>query len=240
MFQLAIHAAEGLGRDCLESLLRAGRRIEVIAVAETLAELKHAARGVSPQAVLVVDPPADDPDGPTATQHATLWPGAEVLRGSYEAFSSSAAAPTPGTPRVIPLSASADAIADAVTGNLDALEHPTPATNTAVLTSRETRVLRHLAEGLSARESADRLALKSRTIDSHRRRISRKLGLASAAQLTRFAIATGLVAAGHDARHNARQTPDRRPASDPDSVAGPVTESAVRAPNRRRALCRLG
>ena len=229
MFQIVIHAAEGLGRDCLESLLQASGRIDVVAVAATLAELNHAAQGVTPRAVLVVDPPAGGATPPTAPRLAALWPAAEVLRGAYEPAAVPALAPvrpTPDGPRVIQLSADAEAIADAVIGKPDASDTagPRPAAKSAVLTARETRVLRHLAEGLSARESADRLALKSRTIDSHRRSVSRKLGLASTAQLTRFAIATGLVTAGPDGRPACAVKPDRS------------TESAAPESDRRAAL----
>lgn len=63
----------------------------------------------------------------------------------------------------------------------------------ARLTERETTVLRQLALGLSSRDSADVLGLSSRTIDTHRRRISAKLGLDSVAELTKHCIAEGLI-----------------------------------------------
>ena len=57
-------------------------------------------------------------------------------------------------------------------------------------------MLKHLALGRSARESADLLGVSTRTIDGHRRRLSSKLGRASVAELTRYAIATSLIEAG--------------------------------------------
>jgi two-component system response regulator NreC len=62
------------------------------------------------------------------------------------------------------------------------------------LSPRETAVLRLVAEGHTNQEAADRLALSVKTIETHRRRLSDKLGLKSRAQLFRFAIESGLLA----------------------------------------------
>ena len=64
------------------------------------------------------------------------------------------------------------------------------------LNRREVVVLKHLALGNSSRESAGLLGLSSRTVDGHRRRVCDKLGRSGAAQLTRYAIASGLIDAG--------------------------------------------
>lgn len=71
-----------------------------------------------------------------------------------------------------------------------------PARRTAMevrdLTTRETEVLRHLAEGRSNRQIAALLGISVRTVESHRERLHQKLGLRGAAALTRFALAHGL------------------------------------------------
>jgi two-component system response regulator NreC len=61
------------------------------------------------------------------------------------------------------------------------------------LSRREADVLRLLARGHTNQEAADRLALSVKTIETHRRRLSDKLGLKSRAELFRFAVQVGLL-----------------------------------------------
>ena len=61
------------------------------------------------------------------------------------------------------------------------------------LTSREREVLVLIAEGQSNKEIADRLGIGVRTIETHRERIMRRLGIHSVAGLTKYAIANGLI-----------------------------------------------
>jgi DNA-binding NarL/FixJ family response regulator len=58
---------------------------------------------------------------------------------------------------------------------------------------REREVLVAIAEGLSNKEIACRLEVSVRTVETHRERVMRKLNLRGPADLTRFAIAQGLV-----------------------------------------------
>ncbi len=69
------------------------------------------------------------------------------------------------------------------TGGLDAL------------TPRERQVLRLLAAGISTRETAQRLTISPKTVETHRVRIYAKLGCKSAVELTRIAVRTGLIEA---------------------------------------------
>lgn len=61
------------------------------------------------------------------------------------------------------------------------------------LSAREREVLTHIAEGLCNKEIACRLNIGTRTVETHRERLMRKLNIHSIAGLTRFAIAKGLV-----------------------------------------------
>jgi two-component system nitrate/nitrite response regulator NarL len=63
----------------------------------------------------------------------------------------------------------------------------------AGLTNREREVLILVAGGLSNKELADKLNVGVRTVETHRARIMRKLGIHSVAGLTRFALAKGLI-----------------------------------------------
>jgi two-component system nitrate/nitrite response regulator NarL len=63
----------------------------------------------------------------------------------------------------------------------------------ADLTAREREVLTHIAEGLCNKEIACRLNIGTRTVETHRERLMRKLDIHSIAGLTRFAVAKGLI-----------------------------------------------
>ena len=63
----------------------------------------------------------------------------------------------------------------------------------AQLTQREREVLALIADGQSNKEIASQLGIGVRTIETHRERIMRKLGIHTIAGLTRFAIMSGVV-----------------------------------------------
>ncbi len=63
------------------------------------------------------------------------------------------------------------------------------------ITGREREVLKMVAEGLSTKEIASRLDISSRTVETHRANLMRKLGLRSVARLTQYAIRAGLIEA---------------------------------------------
>jgi DNA-binding NarL/FixJ family response regulator len=63
------------------------------------------------------------------------------------------------------------------------------------LSPREAEVLRLLAQGHTHQEAADHLGVSVKTIETHRKRLSDKLGLKSRAQLFRFAVEIGLLEA---------------------------------------------
>jgi DNA-binding NarL/FixJ family response regulator len=61
------------------------------------------------------------------------------------------------------------------------------------LTSRQRQVLRLIAEGCIAKEIAARLGISVRTAEFHRVSIMQKLSIRTTAQLTRYAIETGII-----------------------------------------------
>lgn len=63
------------------------------------------------------------------------------------------------------------------------------------LTPREKEVLQLLVEGRRASETADRLHVSVKTIQTHRRNIMDKLNLHNLAELTRYAMREGLISA---------------------------------------------
>lgn len=62
------------------------------------------------------------------------------------------------------------------------------------LTPREREVLHLTAEGCSGTEIADRLFISSRTVESHRANLMRKLGVRNQKELIRFAVQRGILA----------------------------------------------
>jgi DNA-binding NarL/FixJ family response regulator len=61
-----------------------------------------------------------------------------------------------------------------------------------VLGAREREVLRHLAEGKTSKEIATQLGLSIKTVETHRRNITQKVGIHSIAELTKYAVREGL------------------------------------------------
>lgn len=64
---------------------------------------------------------------------------------------------------------------------------------TAVLTERETEILRLVSTGLSARDIAGQLTVSVRTVQNHVQNTLRKLQLHNRVELTRWAIDSGLL-----------------------------------------------
>jgi Response regulator containing a CheY-like receiver domain and an HTH DNA-binding domain len=64
------------------------------------------------------------------------------------------------------------------------------------LTTREQAVLLLLARGRSNKDVAAELDISVRTVETHRKNIKKKLGIATTAGLTRYVIDNGLIGAG--------------------------------------------
>ncbi len=79
-----------------------------------------------------------------------------------------------------------------------------PRRPTPRLSLREREVLGHIADGASSKQIAGFLGISVRTVETHRARIIKKLGIRSVAGLTKFAIAEGLVRSPTDNLPNIR------------------------------------
>jgi DNA-binding NarL/FixJ family response regulator len=64
-----------------------------------------------------------------------------------------------------------------------------PDSRIALLSPRELTVFQHIGQGMQPREIAAEMFLTVKTVETHRWNIRKKLGLANAAELTRFAVA---------------------------------------------------
>ena len=70
---------------------------------------------------------------------------------------------------------------------------PATADGREPLTSREQTILLELAQGKSNKDVAIALDISVRTVETHRKNIKRKLGIASTAGLTRYALEHGVL-----------------------------------------------
>ena len=67
------------------------------------------------------------------------------------------------------------------------------------MTYREREVLSLVAEGYTNAEIAARLEISSRTVETHRANMMRKLGLRTLAEVIRYALRRGISSADFDA-----------------------------------------
>jgi DNA-binding NarL/FixJ family response regulator len=81
-------------------------------------------------------------------------------------------------------------VAEALVGEI---QQPGDGPQVADLSSREREVLLLIASGLSLRRIAERLRLAETTVGTYRTRILRKMGLASNAELVRYAVEHHLI-----------------------------------------------
>ncbi len=61
------------------------------------------------------------------------------------------------------------------------------------LTERESDILKEIVKGLSSKEIGDKLFISSRTVDTHRNNLMKKLSVHNTAELVRLALEKGLV-----------------------------------------------
>lgn len=66
------------------------------------------------------------------------------------------------------------------------------------ISERERQVLFLLVNGSANKDTAQALHISVRTVEKHRQRLMKKLGVHKATELVRVAITTGLVSVGHD------------------------------------------
>lgn len=81
-----------------------------------------------------------------------------------------------------------------VVGEIVAGGQPPAPRAVAVLSNRERQVLQLLAEGHTNAEVGERLGISVKTVETHRARLTRKLGARSRADLVRVALTAGLLA----------------------------------------------
>ena len=188
-------------REGLRMALAAHPRLELVGESGDGAEALQLARRLEPDAVLV-DIQMPGLDGLELTQrlrqelptvkvlivsmHRESERVVEALRMGAHGYVSKASAAKEIVLALEAVMAGAvylapGAVADAV---------PQPA---GALSPREKEVLALVAEGLASKEIAQRLGIRVRTVEAHREKLRAKLQLRSVAEMTRYALARGLV-----------------------------------------------
>jgi len=194
-----------LMRHSLRLLLDAEDGVEVVAEAEDLASALREVRRHKPH-VLVLDlrMPGDSDvetigtlheraphtqivvltmhDNPAFAQHA--------LASGALGFVLKDLADSELTPAVRAAAQGEEYVSPHVAGRLEALRR---VVTDDQLTPREVEVLRLIALGHTSVEMAGMLSISARTVESHRARIHRKLGLATRAELVSYALGRGLL-----------------------------------------------
>jgi two-component system response regulator NreC len=84
-------------------------------------------------------------------------------------------------------------ISESVIKDYVAMARSVPGSVFSVLSAREREVLQLVAEGKSTKETAAKLHVSVKTVETHRKQIMDKLDIHSVAALTRYAIREGLI-----------------------------------------------
>lgn len=84
-------------------------------------------------------------------------------------------------------------LSPAITAVLMAAQNNESTSPLALLTKRELEILTHIANGKAHKEIGKTLHISSRTVDTHRSNILKKLNVKSNAELVKLAISSGLI-----------------------------------------------
>jgi len=198
MIRVAIAEEHAVVRWALSTALAGQPELEVVATTGTLRETLAAIQDVKPE-VLLLDAALD---GLTEIRHHTEGPLVIVL-GAEAAPHAAARAIAGGAHGYVSRSEAPEALLAAlravsrgervVPAAAEALLAAGDFEPAAALTHRELQTMELLARGMTNREIAEFLAISSKTVDTHRAHVLKKLGLRNNAELTRFAVKHGYV-----------------------------------------------
>ncbi len=100
---------------------------------------------------------------------------------------------TPDGPSVVDVTLPQAQIVDRLEEIFHRDERPAGSSDREDLTARETDVLKLVARGFINKQIADKLSISLHTVISHRKNITRKLGIRTVSGLTMYALLNGLI-----------------------------------------------
>lgn len=215
MAKIRILLADDHGIVCagLKMILQAEADLEVVGQAESVRDLLREASLHSPDVVCLDLNLADGSGLKAVAPLRAICPGVKILVVTAQNDSSYVhAALAAGVNGYLSKTAPENEFLSAIRAvhhnrivvNLASPEEPpvklprAPRGGNASLSPREKEVLKLLALGLTNQQAADRLFLSVKTVETHRSRLTSKLGLRDRADLMLYAIETGMLLAGQD------------------------------------------
>lgn len=197
-------------REALCEMLRSKGKFNVVGQAADGQELMELMRQQTPDLV-IMDIAMPKLDGLTALsklREGENLPPVLVLSAD-EGEKSIRAALKAGAKGYVPKHAAIDELVFAIQSIIEGKTYLSPSVTAAlmagaeraspldsplsVLTERETEILKHLADGKPNREIGKLLHISTRTVDTHRSNILRKLKVRTNAELVKLAITHGLI-----------------------------------------------
>ncbi len=199
-------------RQALSEMLESRGKYKIVAQAENGEELLKALKAQTAD-IIIMDICMPKLDGVAALQRMTdgspTSPPVLVL-SSDEGEKSVRAALRAGAKGYIPKNVSAEELVFAIESILGGKTYLSPSitaplmmgnpesenlldSQLSVLTRRELEILKHLADGKPNRDIGKMLHISTRTVDTHRTNILKKLKLKTNAELVKVAIQNGLI-----------------------------------------------
>lgn len=211
MINLILADDHSVIRQALSEMLEAKGRYKILAQAENGEELLALLAQHSPD-IVVMDMCMPRMDGVAALEHITgkgNCPPVLIL-SSDEGERSVRAALKAGARGYVPKNVEAEELVFAIDSILDGKTYLSPSITAplmtggpgdgaiqdsvlSVLTKREIEILTHLADGKPNRDIGKSLHISTRTVDTHRSNILKKLKVKTNAELVKIAIQNGLI-----------------------------------------------
>lgn len=211
MIKLVVADDHGVIREALCEMLQSKGKYDVLGQAEDGEKLLELLKSLKPDLV-IMDVAMPKLDGIGALQKLAAegqTPPPVLMLSASEGEKSVRAALKAGAKGYIPKNANLDELEFAISSILEGKTYLSPSitnmlmSNTSsdapldnplsVLTKREVEILKHLADGKKNRDIGKLLHISTRTVDTHRTNILKKLKMHTNAELVKLAVANGLI-----------------------------------------------
>ena len=208
MFDLIIANEHVMLREALCELLQKRGNYNIVGQASSGDELAKLLASNSPDLVILdVDMPQTEVLAEFEKYNASMNKPPVLILSAMKAKKKVREAMEAGAKGYLPKNASLNELEVAINSILEGKTYITQKANEelqkddfnsadsplSVLTKREIEILSHLADGLPNREIGKMLHISTRTVDTHRSNILKKLKVKTNAELVKLALADGLI-----------------------------------------------